>query len=91
MAYVIRNTDTLFVNAQDSQSVAIESYDDSILQVDSNVYLNPTYTGSYTVIPSQHAHELQTAGFAMKSNVTIEAIPNCYGLIEWNGAYIKVS
>lgn len=49
------------------------------------------YPGVTTVIPSEETQILQTAGFQMPRNVTIEPIPQNYGLITWNGSTITVS
>ena len=49
------------------------------------------YPGEATVIPSEETQILQTAGFQMPRNVTIEPIPQNYGLITWNGSVITVS
>ena len=49
------------------------------------------YTGSYTVIPSQTEQVLLTNNLRMTDNITVEAIPSCYGLITWNGSTLLVS
>lgn len=49
------------------------------------------YTGSYTVIPSRSKQILKTKNKISVDNITIEPIPKNYGLIEWNGSFIKVS
>lgn len=49
------------------------------------------YTGDYTVTPSSETQTLQTNNLRMTDNITIEPIPNNYGLITWNGSVITVS
>ena len=49
------------------------------------------YTGEYTVTPSAEAQTLETNGLRMTDNITINPIPNNYGLITWNGLTITVS
>ena len=49
------------------------------------------YTGEYTVTPSAEAQILLTNNFRMTDNITIEPIPNNYGLITWDGATLMVS
>ena len=49
------------------------------------------YTGEYTVTPSAEAQVLLTNNFRMTDNITIEPIPNNYGLITWDGATLMVS
>ena len=49
------------------------------------------YTGDYTVTPSSEEQTLETNGMRMTDNITINPIPNNYGLITWNGSTITVS
>lgn len=49
------------------------------------------YTGSYEVTPSAETQTLATADLAMSENITINPIPNNYGLITWNGSTLTVS
>lgn len=49
------------------------------------------YTGAYEVTPSQETQTLETYNKRMTDNVTINPIPNNYGLITWNGSIITVS
>lgn len=49
------------------------------------------YRGSYRVTPGAEEQTLSTAGMTMTDNVTVEAIPNNYGLITWDGHTITVS
>ena len=49
------------------------------------------YEGSYTVTPSGEAQILQTKNLRMTDNITVEAIPQNYGLVTYNGVIITVS
>lgn len=49
------------------------------------------YTGAYEVTPSEETQTLETENKRMTGNVTINPIPNNYGLITWNGSIITVS
>lgn len=49
------------------------------------------YTGDYVVTPSEETQVLETNDLRMTGNVTINPIPNNYGLITWNGSIITVS
>lgn len=49
------------------------------------------YEGEYTITPSAEAVVLETTGLRMTDNVTVNPIPNNYGLITWNGNVITVS
>lgn len=51
----------------------------------------PAYEGAYTVVPGTVAQVLRTGGKAMAEDVTVEPIPQNYGLITWNGSIITVS
>lgn len=51
----------------------------------------PTYTGAYEVTPSAETQTLETDTFYMNGNITINPIPNNYGLITYNGSTITVS
>ena len=49
------------------------------------------YTGDYTITPSADTQIIETRNLRMTDNLTIEPIPNNYGLITWNGSVITVS
>lgn len=50
-----------------------------------------TYTGAYDITPSAETQTLDTAGMRMSRAVTINPIPQNYGLITWNGSFLTVS
>ena len=52
---------------------------------------SPTYQGIYEVTPSSETQVLSTREMRMADNVTINPIPNNYGLITWDGNTITVS
>jgi len=49
------------------------------------------YNGDYEVTPSADVQTLSTAELTMRHNVTINPIPQNYGLITWNGTTLTVS
>lgn len=51
----------------------------------------PPYTGSYTFTPSQSAQTININGMIATQDITINPIPNNYGLITWNGSVLTVS
>ena len=56
------------------------------------VYVDyPQYEGETTVTPTQETQVLQTIGTLVTDNITINPIPNNYGLISWNGSVVTVS
>lgn len=51
----------------------------------------PSYDGPVTVTPGDEAQTLSTEGLWLHQNVVIEAIPQNYGKITWNGSFLTVS
>ena len=49
------------------------------------------YRGEYTFTPSQEEQTVQCEDLLMSQNITINPIPNNYGLITYNGSTITVS
>ena len=50
----------------------------------------PDYDGPYDFTPSSELQTIETVGFRMTDNVTINPIPNNYGRIAWNGTTLIV-
>lgn len=50
-----------------------------------------TYEGDYTVTPTQATQVLPTEGLVMTQNLTVDPIPQNYGLITWDGSVLTVS
>lgn len=49
-----------------------------------------SYSGSYEFTPSEERQEIQTEEKYLSENIVINAIPENYGRIVWDGAYLKV-
>jgi len=49
------------------------------------------YNGDYEVTPTTEVQTLSTAELSMRRNVTINPIPQNYGLITWDGSRLTVS
>lgn len=49
------------------------------------------YTGQTAVAPSDTRQVLPTSGTLLTQDITIEPIPQNYGLITWNGSTLTVS
>lgn len=49
------------------------------------------YTGQIAVTPSDARQVLPTSGTLLTQDITIEPIPQNYGLITWNGSTLTVS
>lgn len=51
----------------------------------------PAYEGETEVTPGEETQVLSTSGLRMTSDITINPIPQNYGLITYNGSTITVS
>lgn len=49
------------------------------------------FTGEYSYTPSNAEQVIEINGLRATSNITIEPIPENYGLITWDGATLTVS
>ena len=56
-----------------------------------NAILPPSYEGPYEVTPSDSEQILDTELLYMTGNITVNPIPNNYGLITYDGSTITVS
>ena len=56
-----------------------------------NTVAGEHYTGETDFTPSAEAQTIRTAGLIMDSDIIVEPIPSNYGLITWNGSFIRVS
>jgi hypothetical protein len=52
---------------------------------------SPAFTGAYEYTPSQSEQVIPIEGYKAIQNITINPIPQNYGLITWNGSTITVS
>lgn len=73
--------------------IEISDFEFVSLELDATGYpIYPeTYTGTCNIVPTMQKQVLKTKGLTLLDDVTIEKIPNCYGLITWNGSFITVS
>lgn len=51
----------------------------------------PEYHGATEVTPTQSTQVLNTNGYVLRDNITVNPIPSNYGLITWNGSILTVS
>ena len=51
----------------------------------------PEYEGEYEFTPSQETQVVETRNKVTRRNITINPIPQNYGLITWNGSVLTVS
>ena len=72
--------------------VRLETIDGGVISLDaSEGSTPPTYRGDYTVTPSESTQVLSIRGKMAISDITIEPIPNNYGLVTWNGSVLRIS
>lgn len=88
------NIDRLSFTLESSEALSFELEDNGSIEFDLEtpmaIEVN-RYEGSYEVTPSNEMQTLNTDGLLMTQNVTINPIPNNYGLITWNGSTLTVS
>lgn len=75
-------------------SMAVDAGGRSVMTVSTGspaVLEYPPYTGAVTVTPGETAVVLRTANTTLTGDITVEPIPDNYGLITWNGAVLTVS
>ena len=63
---------------------------DGALTIPERIPVDP-YEGAYTITPSAEAQTIPVAQLLMRQDITVEAIPDNYGLVTWNGAYLTIS
>ena len=49
------------------------------------------YTGSYEFTPSSETQTIPIANLIASENITINPIPQTYGLVTWNGSFLTIS
>ena len=49
------------------------------------------YRGPYEFTPTSEAQTIPVGGLLAERDITIQPIPNNYGLIEWNGSTLTIS
>ena len=49
------------------------------------------YDGSAEVTPSNEMIVLNTHGKILMRNIIVNPIPNNYGLVSWNGSFLRIS
>ena len=49
------------------------------------------YRGPYEFTPTSEAQTIPVSGLLAERDITIQPIPNNYGLIEWNGSTLTIS
>lgn len=60
------------------------------LSVGGEVFSPAVYHGTTTVTPTSEQQVLATAGTALREDIVIEAVPQYWGLINWDGNVLFV-
>lgn len=50
-----------------------------------------SYKGPYKIVPTLHRQIAKVKGLYATEDITVEKIPDNYGLITWNGSFLRVS
>ena len=82
------------LHVQTGANVGLHVKDDSLsLNVGGSFYAigTPPYEGAYTFTPTEETQTIPINGLRALEDVTINPIPNNYGLITYNGSTIRVS
>lgn len=72
-------------------SVEAEGIERVIAVERDGIIAGAVYSDSYEVTPTGSAQYLDTAGKLLTQDIKVNPIPSNYGLITWNGSYLKVS
>jgi len=76
--------------AEDDAFICSMESDDAF-NVDFGESVSKEYQGAVEVIPSNQTQTLLTANRILTQNITIDPIPDNYGLIGWDGSVLTVS
>ena len=84
---------TLKVTVAESAALKVANGDDAKLAAESFVVVSSTdqYTGPYEFTPTDQTQTVEIATLQAIQDITINPIPNNYGLITWNGSVLTVS
>lgn len=84
---------TLTAEESESVSMSVESAEVT-LEAESCIYIGGSgapYSGQYEWTPTTETQTIPIIGKTATRNITINPIPNNYGLITWNGSTLTVS
>lgn len=84
-----RQFDVTF-NENEAFDVSFDEGDESF-DVSFGADVEREYHGATEVVPSSETQTLPTANRMLTEDIVIDPIPNCYGLITYNGSTITVS
>ena len=81
--------------SDDAQNIALGVSADEAIAVALGVSVNTSagehYGGQTDFTPTAERQTISTAGLILDEDIYVEPIPQNYGLITWNGSYIRVS
>lgn len=85
----------LDVEISEQYDMTVGGNDDYDVSTDSKIVINKIgsdpYEGEYVITPSGAVQILATKNKKATQNITIQPIPQNYGLITWNGSILTVS
>lgn len=79
----------------DCCNVSLTITEENVVSLDIGAVAYPvypeSYKGSYNIVPSLHRQIVKVKGLYATEDIIVEKIPDNYGLITWNGSFLKVS
>jgi hypothetical protein len=85
----------LDVDISEQYDMTVGGNDGYDVSTDSKIVINKIeadpYEGEYVITPSGAVQILATKDKKAAQNITIQPIPQNYGLITWNGSFLTVS
>lgn len=91
----MNETIVLDVQIAEQYEVDVSVDDDIEVEADGSIIINKIvaedFEGAYEYTPTQNVQTIEIAQKTAVRNITINPIPQNYGLIEWNGAYLHIS
>lgn len=76
-----------------SYSLGVSKPKDISVNIDTKIEaaIVERYGGAYEFTPTNETQTISSGGLLMEHDITIQPIPNNYGLIEWNGNVLTIS
>lgn len=78
---------TSVMDGEGTVIIECDGEEGTIIQYDSH----SLYEGAYEITPSSVSQTIPIANLIASDNITINPIPQQYGLITWNGSFLQIS
>ena len=87
----VMESKTFVVEFQEDTHFDVAFGEGGEFKVDFGPTIEKEYHGEYSVTPSAEAQTLHTTNRILVQDITINPVPNNYGLIGWDGSTLTVS